>query len=374
MTTIAATSSDILVGQVESRILKGSFVSFGPGARVLNIKHPSDYSAVQVSCNTVQRNAGDIAIQLFNLFREPVGFTCIHIITGPDACPAIAHVQPKDPKFAARIKGKFDGYVKHVHHAGITIKVVPVEIGYEASVDPPSITPVELHLLEDRLAMFRIEDRLTMLRMEERPVVPECAVCLTEPEDPYRTTCGHWYCRACLVTQCYSVSKEEIPIRCLGSSGNCSRVFLLSELKVGLRPKAFEKLLDESFTVYIKTIKTIQECPTSHCQQTYRTSTDGSVITCSQCSTPICTTCQAPSHSGMTCAMYQRLGNAGYQTWSFNKYIRKCPRCKNLIEKTGGCERVDCICGARLCWTCMELWDENGKCRCRRIASGAQSD
>lgn len=348
---------------MESRILKGSFVSFGPGASVLNIKHPSDYSAVQVSCNTAQRNAGYIAIQLFDLFREPVGFPRIHIVTGPDACPVIAHVQVKDPSFAARINGKFDGYVKHVHHSGITIRVVPVEIGYEASTDPPSMTPVRRHLLEDRLAR---------LRMGERSVVPECAVCLTEPEDPYRTACGHWYCRACLVTQCHSVSKEEIPIRCLGSSGNCSRSFLLPELKVVLQPKAFEQLLDTSFTVSLKKIKPIKECPTSRCQQTYRTSTDGSVITCFQCSTPICTTCQAPSHSGMTCAMYQRSGKAEYQTWGFNEYIRKCPRCRNLVEKTGGCERVDCICGARICWTCMELWDENGKCRCRRIASGAQ--
>ena len=64
--------------------------------------------------------------------------------------------------------------------------------------------------------------------------------------------------------------------------------------------------------------------------------------------------------------MYQRLGMVELQTWGINKDIRKCPRCRNLIEKTGGCEKVDCICGAGMCWDCMELWDENGQCRCFR--------
>ncbi|CAD6593306.1 MAG: hypothetical protein ASARMPRED_007270 [Alectoria sarmentosa] len=365
MTTRAATTtSDIAEGQVESRVRKGALVTFGPGARVLSVEHPSDYSAIQVSCTVPQQStAGHVASYLFDL-REPVGLPRIHVITGPGACPVIAHVQMKDPSFAARVKGKFDGYLKYVPRTKMSIRSVPVEIGYEESVDPPYMTPLRRHLLHDR------HERL---RIEEDPVVSECAVCLTEAEDPYHTTCGHWYCRACVVSQCYSVGKDEIPIRCLGNSGKCSRIFLLPELKSALPSDAFEQFLAKSSTAYFRTITTIQECPTSHCRQTYRASTDGSVITCLRCSTPICTTCHAPSHSGVTCATHQRSGTAEYQSWTFfNEHVRKCPRCRNLIEKTGGCERVDCLCGAGLCWKCMELWDGNGQCRCGRIASGAQ--
>lgn len=354
-------NSDISAKQIETRILKRVLVRFGPGASVLSIEHPSDYSAIRISCTMPQCNAENFAIYMFELFREPVGLSRIHVFTGPDACAAVAHVQVKDPSFAARIKSKFDGYLRCVPRSRIAIKKVAVDINYEASVNTPNLTPITRHILQSRHASLAIK---------KDAAVSECVVCLTEAEDPYLTACGHFYCRACFRSQ--SINEGEIPIRCLGNSGKCSRSFLLPELKLVLQPEAFEQLLDKSFAIYIKTIESIQECPTSHCQKTYRTTTDGTVITCFECSTPICTTCQAPSHSGMTCAMYQRIGTTEYETWSFNKNIRKCPRCRNLIEKTGGCESVDCRCGARLCWKCMEVWDENRQCRCLRARWGSE--
>lgn len=357
-----AMTSDISEGQVESRILRGVLVDFGPGASVLSIKHPSDYSAILLSCNVPNRTAGDLAIYMFAFFREPVGLSCVHVTTGPDAGPVVAHVQVKDPGFAARIGRKFERYSKCLPRTKIDVRLAPVEIKYEASANPLCMTDIKRHLLRDHLAR---------LRVEEDPAVPECAVCLTEAEDAYVTACGHRYCRACFAVQCVSARKEGIPIRCLGNSGKCSRTFLLPELKLALQSETFERLLEKSFAIYLQTIETIQECPAFSCNQTYRTSTDGSVITCFKCATPICTTCRAPSHSGTTCLMYQRVGTAEFRTWNLNPDIRKCPRCRNLIEKTGGCERVDCICGAGLCWKCMELWDENGQCRCLRAVWGA---
>lgn len=348
-------------GQVDTRILKSVLVSFGSGASVSSIKHPSDYSAIQVSYNRPQSTTESIAIFLFDHFREPVGLPRIHIITSPDACPVIAQVQVKDPSFAARIKGKFDGYVKHVPQTRVAIETVPVEISYEGFVNPPEKTPIRRQLLQDRHARLRIK---------EIPTEPECAVCLTEADEPYLTACGHWYCRACFGSQCSSVNKDNIPIRCLGNSGKCSQIFLLPELRLVLRSEAFEQLLEHSYTIYFKTIETIRECPTVRCRQSYRTSTDGSVITCFMCSAPVCTTCQAPSHSGMTCTMYQRFGTADIQTWKLNKDIRKCPKCRNLIEKTSGCDRVDCHCGACICWVCMELRDPHRLCRCRGTSWG----
>ena len=368
MATRPTTTSDISEGQVETRILKGALVNFGPGANVLSMKHPSDYSAIQISCSMPLRTAANFATCMFGLFREPVGLPRIHVITGPDACPDVAHVQVKDPSFATRIKAKFDRHSRFVRRTKIAIKEVAVDIHYEASDNTPDVTAITRDLLQDRLATLRIE---------KDPTVSECAVCLTEAEDPYVTACGHLYCRSCLSSQCHSVGKGDIPIRCLGDAGECLRIFPLPELKPVLQSDLFEQLLDQSFALHVQTIDTIQECPTAHCRQTYRTSTDGSVLTCVECSTPTCTTCQAPSHSGVTCATYRRVGTADFETWSSsNKGIRKCPRCRNLIEKTAGCDRVKCRCGAGLCWRCMELWDENRQCRCRRAVwgSGAGKD
>ena len=30
----------------------------------------------------------------------------------------------------------------------------------------------------------------------------DCAVCLTKADDPYRTSCGHVYCKSCFAAQC----------------------------------------------------------------------------------------------------------------------------------------------------------------------------
>lgn len=360
----------VTAGQVESRVLNGALVDFGPGADVLGMKHSSDYSAIHFSCKTALRTAGDIVTYMYAFFQEPVTLSRVHVLTGPDVCPVVAHVQVKDPAFAARVQSESDRYSKLVPQSRSSVRRVPVEIGYETSLDPAYMADIRLHLLKDRHAR---------LRLGPGPAAPECAVCLTEAEDPYLTPCGHRYCRACFVGQCSSVTKkQEIPLRCLGDSGKCSRIFLLPELKHLLPADHFDQLLTKSANIHFRTITTINPCPTPDCPQTHRATTDGSVLTCAACSVPICTTCHSPSHSGLTCATYQsanhaRLGSVkghGRQSPGFDggeDTIRKCPRCRNLVEKAGGCDRMECrCCWAGFCWRCMEVWDAAGRCACLR--------
>ena len=370
MATTTATTSDITANQVKTCILNNALVTFGPGADVLSMLHPSDYSAIRFSCPQARCTAGQMAMYLYSSFDEVVGVSRIHIVTDPDECPAVAHVQVQDPTFAARIKGRFDRYLTWVPQTKMTIVQVPVEIGYESSSgDQPNIPGLQLQLLRDRHAMIRARDR---------PAAPECAVCLTEAEESILTPCRHRYCRACFIAQCSSITDNEqgeIPLRCLGDSGTCSRIFLLPELDQLLDPPIFDHLLSQSLTLHLKTLTTIIPCPTPDCNHQYRSRTDGLVLTCPKCSNPICTTCQTPSHAGMTCRIYQKTGKKiGYERWWLeNKEdIRKCPRCRNLVEKVaGGCRRMTCgCCRAGFCWSCMEVWDEGGRCRCTRGKDG----
>ena len=96
-TKAAAMSPDITANQVESRILNGTLVDFGPGADVLYIKHPADYSAIHFSCEILQRNAEYLAAYMFESFSEPVGLSRIHIISGVDSCSVVAHVRTYIP-------------------------------------------------------------------------------------------------------------------------------------------------------------------------------------------------------------------------------------------------------------------------------------
>lgn len=130
---------------------------------------------------------------------------------------------------------------------------------------------------------------------------PDCVVCYTEADQVYRTPCGHIYCASCFAHQCASAADQNIPLRCLGASGECAQVFSLRELKNTLRSEAFERLLEDSFAMHIRTQpKVYQYCPTPDCKQIYSTSMVEfeSVFTCPKCLTPICTSCRVVQHDG----------------------------------------------------------------------------
>lgn len=158
-------------------------------------------------------------------------------------------------------------------------------------------------------------------------------------------------------------------MRCFGESGKCAQVFGLEELKKVLHETIFEKVLARSFAIYERSNhETFGICPASHCQQSrYRISANGAIITCPTCATSICTTCRAPSHSGMTCSAYQRAENVEFASWKKRKDVRDCPQCGAPIERDGGCQSLKCtVCKAGFCWDCMEVWDPDYYCRCSR--------
>ena len=198
----------------------------------------------------------------------------------------------------------------------------------------------------------------------------DCAVCWTEAENAYRTPCGHYYCASCFASQCSSTGEGDLPVRCLGDSATCPHVFGLQELKDALpSPAFFDQLLQDSFTAHVRTHpKSIQYCPTPDCPQIYRVTATGAVTTCSFCLTPICTTCQVTAHDGMDCHTYAHVGTSGddeFRIWkreNSNK-VKDCPGCGVPIEKSEGCNHVECRnCGTHMCWVCLKTFDEGRMC------------
>lgn len=190
----------------------------------------------------------------------------------------------------------------------------------------------------------------------------DCSVCWTEATEPLKTTCNHIYCKECFSNQISAASDGDIPIGCCGAEGKCPHVFKLDELKDMLSSDIFEKLLNESFNTFIRTHpEKFQYCPTPDCPQIYRISTDGSINLCQTCLTPICTTCNVISHDGMTCSEYKDLsseGNEAFQKWKKDHDVRDCPKCRSPIEKSFGCNHMECMrCRAHICWFCMKVLD-----------------
>jgi ATP-dependent RNA helicase DHX8/PRP22 len=42
--------------------------------------------------------------------------------------------------------------------------------------------------------------------------------------------------------------------------------------------------------------------------------------------------------------------------------VKSCPSCGYTIEKTEGCNHVECRCGSHICWACLENFKSSEEC------------
>ncbi len=179
-----------------------------------------------------------------------------------------------------------------------------------------------------------------------------CVVCWCDITEVYKTPCGHVYDRECFANQCLSAGDKNIPIRCL----SCQAIISFSELESALTRDQLDKLLERSFTRYIRTHPgSYQYCPTADCDQVYEVSDDAEVYTCSTCLTSICTKCGAIAHEGLTCDQHKsvQLGDVAFEEWKKENGASDCPKCGSTIQKSEGCNHIECkACGAHICWVC----------------------
>ena len=193
---------------------------------------------------------------------------------------------------------------------------------------------------------------------EDNKSKPDCSVCLTPASDPFQTTCGHVYCKSCFAHQCSAAtSKGIIPIRCLGDSDNCSHIFTVKELKTYLTHESFEQLLETSLAQYVRSnSKSLRHCPTPDCPSIYHLTTKRDKLLCHSCLNIICVNCQVQDHSGISCEAYQAAMKAEetFTKWKKENNVNECPQCDAPIEKTDGCNHIECTnCANHICWQCM---------------------
>lgn len=225
------------------------------------------------------------------------------------------------------------------------------------------------------------EAALRIVRMRElKPEIEaataeeDCAVCLTQAEDPIFTKCGHLYCIECFEGLCTAAGSggNDFSISCLGEMGKCQIVFSLEELQENLSSKAFEDILEASFASHIQHHpQTFRYCPKPDCTMVYRASSTMKFNTCTECLTVTCTSCHG-SHEGRTCAEYKDEISGGYEALKKLKKelgIKDCPKCMTPLEKTEGCNHMTCGgCKAHLCWVCLEVFSRSELCYDHMIA------
>ncbi|KAJ8069812.1 hypothetical protein OCU04_000227 [Sclerotinia nivalis] len=220
---------------------------------------------------------------------------------------------------------------------------------------------------EYETALRMISKRESKPLSESIAATEYCAVCWGPADNPVLTKCNHVYCIECFELSCNAASSagKDFSINCHGDIGKCQQVFSLEELREILSSKAFEDILEASFSTHIqRNPQAFRYCPKPNCNTIYRVTNTMHFNTCAECCTVICTSCHNP-HENKTCAEYEDETSGRYEaTLKLMERIgiKSCPKCKTPIEKTDGCDHILCKCGAHLCWMCLETFTESKLC------------
>ncbi|CAA7265212.1 unnamed protein product [Cyclocybe aegerita] len=181
-----------------------------------------------------------------------------------------------------------------------------------------------------------------------------CPLCFCDATTGEELGCGHRYCAGCLrhfLTSAADANDFKFPLACM----MCNVPVAIPLLRAFLTPQVFENLVEAAFTAYLeKHPQELRYCTTPDCKQIYRL--------CPACFSNICPACDEESHEGMTCeerriqsdpAEQERLNNELAERSGY----KRCPRCRVMMEKTEGCNHMECRCGAHFCWRCLAAFD-----------------
>ena len=192
-----------------------------------------------------------------------------------------------------------------------------------------------------------------------------CPVCLDTPEACVRLECGHFYCYPCLKHFLTTGITDKNPVlACI----KCLTPIPVNTLRKILPRSDLEDLFELAFNTHVRiNPEKFKFCGTPRCTRLYhiapKDSEDPPAFHCPSCLRSICSACQGIPHEGVSCFEWEINQNAEVQKadallekWAGRKGkgVHRCPKCKAMIEKNGGCDYVRCHCGVRICWVCFQ--------------------
>ncbi|ESK90301.1 ring finger protein [Moniliophthora roreri MCA 2997] len=212
--------------------------------------------------------------------------------------------------------------------------------------------------LSDFQAAQRAVKKLTMPQPHPRASANSCPVCFGQVELPVSLTCGHSYCRGCLVNYLEAAKDHRFfPLTCLGDEARCSMALPISLARDILPLGEFDALVEAAFAAHVDSHpKEFHYCPSPDCMQVYRPAPAGAVLQCPSCLIRICPECHVEYHEGFGCPEKDG-GERLFREWMDKNDVKRCPGCKVPIERSEGCNHVTCTrCRAHICWVCLETF------------------
>lgn len=177
--------------------------------------------------------------------------------------------------------------------------------------------------------------------------VNTCPICLISEPEHVLDQCQHSFCNICLVSYLnIKISEAQVnDLSCPTCGLNISEELvqsIISETSFK-RLKDFQKIKKLELDLYVKF------CPVADCKGYDIANDTNTKLACSECGHKYCYYCSQEWHKGK-CKDNTELS---FKLWAFGNNIKICPRCKNHVEKNGGCPQMKCPrCHFNWCWKC----------------------
>ena len=187
-----------------------------------------------------------------------------------------------------------------------------------------------------------------------------------------KAPCAHLFCWSCFHSYLLTQLDENklLDLRCPEPS--CSRPILSSEVKAVVSPYHYARYRRFRQSAILAADPRVRYCPNRRCQNILYGSADNPRMHCDKCGDWSCYTCQIPWHEGLSCLQVLRHTELRGPTADDVAFLqsmhaqlgsryRQCAGCGVWVERSAGCAKMTCRCGARWCFECGVI---NATCNC----------
>ncbi len=188
----------------------------------------------------------------------------------------------------------------------------------------------------------------------------DCPICMVdcEPDEGYTLACTHSFCAAC-VGQYTAIKVKDGEVsqkQLVCPSEDCKAPLTAFDVEGVLThadngAELWSKFDQFRLTRYVEQEETSHHCPGPGCTYMFFvTPADRNQkrFDCPQCSSSFCLRCKEKWHDGR-CPVPEDESMSEYMK---NTTLKQCPSCKNMVEKSEGCNAVQCRCGIQFCFLC----------------------
>jgi IBR domain, a half RING-finger domain len=179
------------------------------------------------------------------------------------------------------------------------------------------------------------------------PILDKCLICTEEKYLVSMNVCDHHFCESCIISYLeLKVSEADVrQIGCPSCTIELTHDFLMTNMTQTTIAKYnhFLEVKRAEENVYVKW------CPKPNCTGYDVASPNNYKLKCSLCGHQYCYKCSMPWHTSK-CKIKK---DVTFELWAMANNVKICPRCKNHVQKNGGCPHMYCPrCNHRWCWIC----------------------